>query len=176
MQSLLRIISHAWSPWKDCDFSCGCQDAQAYCMWKWLNKWKHTAYSTAVQLIIHCAAAPPFIDDVLHTKSIKQGCLNQHVKAILMYTESTNTETKPVVFLSDSLRSGAGGDCSLGWLYVAVFWSLKINKIVVKRKTSEECNSQQNKVRRLIDFSDMANEEKAFSFHFCFHFVIVISR
>lgn len=145
-------------------------------MWKWLNKWKRTAYSTAVQSIIYCAV--PFIDDVLHTKSIKLGCLNKLVKAILIYTESTNTETACWCSFSPahSLRSGAGGDCSLGWLCVAVFWNLKINEIAAKTKTPEECNLQQNKVRCLIVCSDMANEEKAFSFHICFHFVIVISR
>lgn len=47
---------------------------------------------------------------------------------------------------------------------VAVFWNKKIT-IEAKKKTSEECNLQQTKARYLIDLSDMANEEKAFSFH-----------
>lgn len=113
MQSTLTIIPLARSPWSDWDFSFGFQDARPYCTRKWLHKWQHTVYSAALQLIIHCVA--PFIDDVLHIKSIKLGCLNKRAKAILMYTESTNTETAHCFSFSSplSLRPRAGGDSTL---------------------------------------------------------------
>lgn len=50
--------------------------------------------------------------------------------------------------------------------------------IAAKKEYTEECNLLQNNVRCPIDRSDMANEEKAFSFHFnyFFYFFILISR
>lgn len=116
-----------------------------HCMWKWLNKWKHTAYSTALQLIIHCAA--PFIDEVLHTKSIKLGHLNKRLKAILMYTESTNTESACCFSFSLCSFNKAGSravtatlfDCMLQcfgiWNLIRLWWNGKLLKSVICSKT-----------------------------------------
>lgn len=45
--------------------------------------------------------------------------------------------------------------------------------IAAKKEYTEECNLLQNNVRCPIDRSDMANEEKAFSFHFNYFFILI---